>query len=93
MYCNKCGKKIKKNGVCDCNGDASTPIKPKKKSNIGFITPADTIEPVVSIKVIINGINELQISNPLIIDSTLLNNVFSEEEYAHELQVYVGDLV
>ena len=42
---------------------------------------------------LIDGINELQINNPLIIDSTLLNNVFAEEEYAHELQVYVGDLV
>ena len=42
---------------------------------------------------LIEGINELQIVNPLIIDATLLNNVFSQEETAHELQVYVGDIV
>lgn len=42
---------------------------------------------------LIDGINELQIMNPLIIDATLLNDVFSTKDTAHELQVYVGDLV
>lgn len=48
---------------------------------------------VRAFETLISGINELQIKNPLIIDVTLLNNVFSQEETAHELQVYVGDLI
>ena len=62
---------------------------------LSFVIPAkveaDTKEEAFA--TLIDGINELQIMNPLIIDATLLNDVFSTKDTAHELQVYVGDLV
>ncbi|MDD6467662.1 MAG: MerR family transcriptional regulator [Erysipelotrichaceae bacterium] len=42
---------------------------------------------------LLNGIQELQLKNPLIIDTTLLDDIFSLEDRSHELQVFVGDLI
>ena len=45
------------------------PIKFNNISKTGFITPADTIDPVVSIKVIIRGIKEFENPTKSIIES------------------------
>lgn len=46
-----------------------------------------------ALNILLEGIQELQLKNPLIIDTILLDDIFSLENRSHELQVYVGDLV
>ena len=46
-----------------------------------------------AMQTLVDGIQELQIKNPLVVDTCLLNDVFTKDDRAHELQVYVGDLV